>query len=431
MGQRATQEPTRKQKMARLGAEETVQDKVHRNTKLWMFYVDLEESLGTLESTKAVYDKILDMKIATPQLVINYAHLLEEHKFFEESFKAYERGVNLFKYPHVYSIWEAYLSKFVTRYAGKKVERTRDLFEQSLEGIPDDKAKTIYVMYAKFEEDHGLIRHAMSVFDRATTAVLETERHAVFKTYIAKAAEFFGVTATRDIYEKAIEVLPDANVKDMCIQYADVERRLGEIDRARAIYGHAAQFCDPRIEAAFWQTWNDFEVRHGNEDTFREMLRIKRSVQMRFTQVGLMTADLEKAKQGVIQAAAQAAQQDETEMEKLERQAMEAARANGTSDFIPSPSFGGAKPGYHFKNGPLGVGYYSEKASEEMQEPADSAANPEEIDIDDDDEDEPVASAHEIEEKGVPVAVFGSVKRDADEDEPDSEGRGRPKRSKT
>ena len=32
--------------------------------------------------------------------------------------------------------------------------------------------------------------------------------------------------------------------------------------------------------------WHDFEVRHGNEDTFREMLRIKRSVQAQFnTQV--------------------------------------------------------------------------------------------------------------------------------------------------
>lgn len=113
--QRATQEPTKKQKMARMGQEETVQGKVHRSTKLWMFYVDLEESLGTLESTKAVYEKILDMKIATPQLVINFALLLEEHKFFEDSFKAYERGVNLFKYPHVHSIWEAYLSKFTDR----------------------------------------------------------------------------------------------------------------------------------------------------------------------------------------------------------------------------------------------------------------------------------------------------------------------------
>ena len=37
---------------------------------------------------------------------------------------------------------------------------------------------------------------------------------------------------------------------------------------------------------SFWKVWHDFEVRHGNEDTFREMLRIKRSVQAQFnTQV--------------------------------------------------------------------------------------------------------------------------------------------------
>lgn len=39
--------------------------------------MDLEESLGTLESTKAVYERILDLKIATPQIIINYAMLLE------------------------------------------------------------------------------------------------------------------------------------------------------------------------------------------------------------------------------------------------------------------------------------------------------------------------------------------------------------------
>jgi pre-mRNA-splicing factor SYF1 len=360
--------------------------------------------------------------------VINYAHLLEEHKYFEDSFKAYERGVNLFKYPHVSPIWEAYLSKFTGRYGGKKLERTRDLYEQSLDGIPQDKAKTIYLMYAKFEEDHGLIRHAMSVYDRATRAIQDTEKLEVFRLYIAKASEFFGVTSTREIYERAIEVLPDKDVKDMCIQFADVERRLGEVDRARGIYGHAAQFCDPRIEASFWQTWNDFEVRHGNEDTFREMLRIKRSVQMRFTQVGLMTADLEKAKQGVIQAAAQAAGKEETQMEKLEREAIEKAEAQGS--FIASPNFAGAKPGYSFKSGQLGVGYYKE-ADQEMQEaPADH--NPEEINIDDDDEDDedaPVEGGTEIEEKAVPVAVFGSVKRDA-EDAEDDEPPSRPKRSR-
>lgn len=32
------------------------------------------------------------------------------------------------------------------------------------------------------------------------------------------------------------------------------------------------------------QKWREFEIAHGNEDTFREMLRIKRSVQALYTQ---------------------------------------------------------------------------------------------------------------------------------------------------
>lgn len=39
------------------------------------------------QSTKAVYDRILDLRIATPQIVINYGLFLEEHGYFEESFK--------------------------------------------------------------------------------------------------------------------------------------------------------------------------------------------------------------------------------------------------------------------------------------------------------------------------------------------------------
>lgn len=41
-----------------------------------------------------------------------------------------------------------------------------------------------------------------------------------------------------------------------------------------------------QVSPSYWKAWHDFEVRHGNEDTFREMLRIKRSVQAQFnTQV--------------------------------------------------------------------------------------------------------------------------------------------------
>ena len=36
--------------------------------------------------------------------------------------------------------------------------------------------------------------------------------------------------------------------REICIRYADMERKLGEIDRARAIYVHCSQICDPKVK---------------------------------------------------------------------------------------------------------------------------------------------------------------------------------------
>jgi len=104
----------------------------------------------------------------------------------------------------------------------------------------------------------------------------------MFTIYIAKVTENFGLPTTRPIFERAIEVLPDRQTAQMCLRFAAMERKLGEIDRARAIYAHASQFCDPRIHPEFWAEWNQFEVETGSEDTFKEYLRIKRSVQSQY-----------------------------------------------------------------------------------------------------------------------------------------------------
>ena len=95
----------------------------------------------------------------------------------------------------------------------------------------------------------------------------------MYEVLVAKTTGNFGLAATRSVYEKAIESLPDSQTAEMCLRFAGLERKLGEIDRARAIYAHGSQFCDPRSE------WNSFEVETGSEDTFREHLRIKRAVQ--------------------------------------------------------------------------------------------------------------------------------------------------------
>ncbi|KAL2829955.1 pre-mRNA-splicing factor syf1 [Aspergillus cavernicola] len=256
------------------------QQRVHKSWKLWSFYVDLVESVSSIEETKKVYERIFELRIATPQTVVNYSNLLEEHKYFEDSFKVYERGLDLFTYPVAFELWNLYLTKAVDRKIG--IERLRDLFEQAIDGCPPKFAKPLYLMYGNLEEERGLARHAMRIYERATRAVSDEDRFEMFEFYITKSASNFGLTSTRPIYERAIAALPDQEAKEMCLKFAEMERRLGEIDRARAIYGHASQFCDPRTNAPFWQKWEAFEVQHGNEDTFKEMLRIKRSVQAQY-----------------------------------------------------------------------------------------------------------------------------------------------------
>ncbi|PPQ78538.1 hypothetical protein CVT25_011810 [Psilocybe cyanescens] len=277
----------------------SAQARLFKSLKLWSFYVDLEESIGSVHTAKAVYDKILELRIANAQIIVNYAAFLEENDYFEDSFKVYERGVELFTFPVSFEIWNIYLSKFVKRYGGSKLERARDLFEQALEKCPPKSCKPLFLMYAQLEEDFGLAKRSMAIYERATQVVSDEDKFEMFSIYIAKATANFGLPATRPIYERALEVLPDRQTAEMCLRFAALERKLGEIDRARAIYAHASQFCDPRVNPNFWSEWNTFEIETGSEDTFREMLRIKRSVQAQFnTEASYLSAQTIGARNG-------------------------------------------------------------------------------------------------------------------------------------
>lgn len=394
---RGTSVPRKKIGTSYYDQKEPVQSRVHKSIKVWSMYADLEESLGTFQSTKAVYNRIIDLRIATPQIIINFSAFLEEHKYFEESYKAYERGIALFKWPHAYDIWNTYLSKFIKRYGGSKLERTRDLFEQCLEKCPEKFAKFFYLMYAKLEEDYGLSRHAMAVYERATKAVPKSEQYEIFNIYIKRASEMFGITHTREIYEKAIEALPDQNARDICMRYAELETKLGEIDRARAVYSYGSQMCDPRLTANFWKAWHDFEVKHGNEDTFREMLRIKRSVQAQYnTQVNFMSAQLLASQANAEMAA-------KNEMEKLEEKATALAE-DAEKDRPAPPQTQPPSKSVLFVRG--------ETQAESLAD-VESTNNPEEIELAEDSDDESSEDDGDVrlEQKEIPEEVFGGIKK--------------------
>ncbi|KAL6279226.1 hypothetical protein ACE6H2_016107 [Prunus campanulata] len=404
----ATAEPSVEVKR-RVAADgnETVQMKLHKSLRMWTFYLDLEESLGKLESTRAVYERIMDLKIATPQLIINYALLLEKHKYFKDAFKVYEKGTKIFKYPHVKDIWVTYLSKFVKRYGKKELERARQLFEDAVQAAPADAKKPLYLQFANLEADYGLAKRTMKIYDEATKAVPNHEKLSMYEIYIAGAAEIFGIPKTREIYEQAIKSgLPDKDVKTMCLKYAEVEKSLGEIDRARGVYVFASQFSDPRSDVDFWNKWHEFEVQHGNEDTFREMLRIKRSVSASYSQTHFILPEymmqkdqrlnIDEAKHKLKQAGV-----PEDEMPALERQLAPVAKDTTTKDSNRK------------------VGFVSAGVESQMDKEIEVTPIHEEIELleESDSEDDEMV---EIALKEVPSAVFGELankRKEAEKDE--------------
>ncbi|KAK7369941.1 hypothetical protein VNO80_11989 [Phaseolus coccineus] len=405
---RATAEPSVevKRKVAADG-NEPVQMKLHKFLRLWTFYVDLEESLGSLESTRAVYERILDLRIATPQIIINYAYFMEEHEYFQDAFKVYERGLKIFKYPHVKYIWVTYLSKFGKRYGKNKLERAREIFENAVESAPADQVKPLYLQYAKLEEDYGLATQVMEVYDRATKAVPDNEKLSLYEIYSSRAAEIFGVPETRKIYEQAIESgFSNKDVKTLCLKYAELEKSLGEIDRARKIYGFASDYADPWSDPEFWNTWHEFEVQHGNEDTFREMLRIIRSLSGSYSQTHFIlpeylkrkdqTVNLDEAKDKLKQAGI-----PEDEMAALERQLAPAADNTVTKD--------------------RKVGSVSAGVESQSDGGLKTSANNEDIELPEDSDSDDGDDKIEIAQKDVPSAVFGGLIRKRDEDEKNGE----------
>lgn len=139
-------------------------------------------------------------------------------------------------------------------------------------------------MYAEFEVRCQSPRRAVAIYERALKKLKVGEKmFEIYQGLIALVSDKFGIVETRKIYQEALETLEDHFAIKMGLEFSNVEKKLGEIDRARAILAYTSQMCNPALKEDFWQAWQDFEVEYGNDDTVREMLRIKRSVQVKYT----------------------------------------------------------------------------------------------------------------------------------------------------
>lgn len=266
----------------------------YKSMRVWHFLLDLTQSISSPDEVVRIHHQMFELRIASPQTILSGTEYLESKRLFEQAFRLYDKATSAIPWPAALEVWVVYLTKFVKRFGSRKLERARDLFEEAIRAAPTTKKgghhfphpelRLLYIMYADMEENHSLARHSLKVLDRAAKAVQEEDRADMYRLYVVKMATLFGVTKTRPIYEEAMSQLTKPEeVLEFSVRYAEMETRVGEIDRARAVYRHSSQIADPRRRGFFerlWKSWNDFELAHGSEDTYRDMLREKRNVQL-------------------------------------------------------------------------------------------------------------------------------------------------------
>ena len=230
----AQQATTQRRKVVIMDEKNTTSslDKVFKQVRIWNLYLDLEASLGTVETCKAAYERAIELKVITPGMLLNYALYMEENNFYEESFRIYEKGVSIFVYPPLRVIWLTYIDRFMARYEGTKIERLRDIFENAVKDVTTEYAAEFYIKYAKAEEQYGLARHAIAIFDRGCKVVADSVKLDFYKLYIKKVEQHYGVTKTRPIYEKAIQVstlLTDAHILTLSFLFTSSHTLIGTI----------------------------------------------------------------------------------------------------------------------------------------------------------------------------------------------------------
>ena len=311
----------------------------------------------------------------------------------------YDRATRAVDASHQLDMYFLYIKK-AEKYYG--VARTREIHERAIKVLPDDAAKKMCLQVRTKHRASGVVLWEFEGLEKTSP-----RRDVAWREAASRGVARSGFASRRDAARLRVNSLATCrwrvvargwrvagSVACRLLQYMALERKLGEIDRARAILAHGSQFADPRRDPAFWQSWHEFEVAHGNEETFREMLRVKRSVQTAFSQVNYMASEMLAGEAPIMSDAEALAKQGgaddarghkrkaaeggaaETEMAALERQAARIAAAVTTGD-------GAAE------NGQAGGG----------------GENPEEISLDDDDDDAEI----EVETKAVPAAVFGEV----------------------
>ena len=231
--------------------EDTIR-RVRWNAGAWAKYAAWEERQGDLRRARSVYERALDVDARNATMWRRYAEMEMRNRAPSHARNVLDRAVTLL--PRVDDLWFKYVH--MEQVLGN-VEGARAVFRRWADYEPDHAA---WAAWVKFEIAAGDVPAARSVYD-AYVRVLPCAR-----SYINYARfemrEAGDVGAARAVYERAAADLGDD--ADLLCSFAAFEARVGEPDRATAIYKHALATAPADKKDGVFAAYSAFERGRGD-----------------------------------------------------------------------------------------------------------------------------------------------------------------------
>ena len=210
-----------------------------KNYDNWIEFARLEETLGNEDRVRDVYERAIAQIPPTQE---------KRH---------WRRYIYLWIF---YALWE--------EMENSDIERARQIYKECLKLIPHRTftfAK-IWLMMAQFETRQMQIANARKTLGQA---IGMCPKDKLFKGYIELELKLFEFVRCRTLYQKHIEWNPENS--QAWIKFAELERGLDDLDRARAIFELAVEQNQLDMPELLWKAYIDFEEEEGEYERTRQL----------------------------------------------------------------------------------------------------------------------------------------------------------------
>ena len=210
-----------------------------KNYDTWIDYARLEETSGDLDRVRDVYER------AIAQLPPS------------QEKRHWRRYIYLWIF---YAIWE--------EIDAGDISRARQVYAECMRLVPHKKftfAK-IWLLAAMFEVRQRELGTARKMLGQA---IGMCPKDKLFTGYVALELKLFEFARCRTLYEKALIFNP-AN-SSAWIKFAELERGLDDLERARAVYELAVNQQMLDMPELVWKSYIDFEEEEGEYERTRSL----------------------------------------------------------------------------------------------------------------------------------------------------------------